>query len=41
LLVVDDQPEVVDALASVLDEFGFGCERAPSAAANLLASRTY
>ena len=43
VLVVDDQAEVLDAIASVLDELGFECDRATSAAvaANLLASRAY
>ena len=43
VLVVDDRADVLDALASVVDELGFECDRAPSAAvgANLLASRTY
>ncbi len=43
VLVVDDRPEVLDALASVVDELGFECDRASSAAvgANLLASRSY
>ena len=43
VLVVDDRDDVLDALASVVDELGFECDRAPSAAvgANLLASRTY
>jgi signal transduction histidine kinase/ActR/RegA family two-component response regulator len=43
VLVVDDRDDVLDALASVVDELGFECDRAPSAAvgANLLASRSY
>ena len=43
VLVVDDRDDVLDALASVLDELGFECDRAASAAvaANLLASRPY
>ena len=43
VLVVDDRDDVLDALASVVDELGFECDRAPSAAvgANLLASRPY
>lgn len=43
VLVVDDRAEVLDALASVVDELGFECDRASSAAvgANLLASRSY
>lgn len=43
ILVVDDRDDVLDALASVIDELGFECDRAPSAAvgANLLASRLY
>jgi signal transduction histidine kinase/ActR/RegA family two-component response regulator len=43
VLVVDDRDDVLDALASVVDELGFECDRASSAAvgANLLASRPY
>ncbi len=43
VLVVDDRAEVLEALASVVDELGFECDRASSAAvgANLLATRTY
>jgi len=43
VLIVDDHDDVLDALASVLDELGFECDRATSAAvaANLLASRPY
>ena len=43
LLIVDDREDVIDALASVIDELGFDCEQATSAAvgANLLASRAY
>ncbi|HEV7577343.1 MAG TPA: hybrid sensor histidine kinase/response regulator [Caldimonas sp.] len=43
ILIVDDRDDVLDALASVLDELGFECDRATSAAvaANLLASRPY
>jgi len=43
VLIVDDRADVLDALASVLDELGFECDRATSAAvaANLLASRPY
>ncbi|MDQ6639847.1 MAG: hybrid sensor histidine kinase/response regulator [Pseudomonadota bacterium] len=43
ILLVDDRDDVLDALASVLDELGFECDRATSAAvaANLLASRPY
>jgi CheY-like chemotaxis protein len=43
VLIVDDRDDVLDALASVLDELGFECDRATSAAvaANLLASRSY
>ena len=43
VLIVDDRDDVLDALASVLDELGFECDRATSAAvaANLLASRPY
>ena len=43
VLIVDDRDDVLDALASVLDELGFECDRARSAAvaANLLASRPY
>jgi CheY-like chemotaxis protein len=43
ILIVDDREDVLDALASVIDELGFECDRATSAgvAANLLASRPY
>jgi signal transduction histidine kinase/CheY-like chemotaxis protein len=43
VLIVDDRGDVLDALASVVDELGFECDRATSAAvaANLLASRAY
>jgi len=43
VLIVDDRDDVLDALASVLDELGFECDRATSTAvaANLLASRAY
>lgn len=43
VLIVDDRNDVLDALASVIDELGFECDRATSAAvaANLLASRPY
>ncbi|MGZ8259580.1 MAG: ATP-binding protein [Caldimonas sp.] len=43
LLVVDDNADIADALASVADELGFECDCAPSVAvaANALASRTY
>jgi len=43
VLIVDDRADVLDALASVLDELGFECDRTTSAAvaANLLASRPY
>ena len=43
VLVVDDREDVLDALGSVVDELGFECDRALSAAvgANLLASRPY
>ncbi|MEO7116942.1 MAG: hybrid sensor histidine kinase/response regulator, partial [Caldimonas sp.] len=43
VLVVDDRDDVLEALASVVDELGFACDRASSAAvgANLLATRTY
>jgi signal transduction histidine kinase/CheY-like chemotaxis protein len=43
VLLVDDRDDVLDALASVIDELGFECDRATSAAvaANLLASRPY
>ena len=43
VLVVDDDRDVADALAAVLDELGFECDRAPSVAvaANALASRRY
>jgi signal transduction histidine kinase/ActR/RegA family two-component response regulator len=43
VLIVDDRDDVLDALASVLDELGFECDRATSSAvaANLLASRPY
>ena len=43
VLVVDDRDDVLEAIVSVVDELGFECDRAPSAAvaANLLASRAY
>ena len=43
ILVVDDRDEVRHALVSVLDELGFECDSAPSAAAgaNFLAARRY
>ena len=43
VLVVDGDDDIADALASVVDELGFECDRASSAAiaANLLASRHY
>ncbi len=43
VLIVDDRDDVLDALASVVDELGFECDRTTSAAvaANLLASRPY
>lgn len=43
VLVVDDRDDVLDALASVVEELGFECDRASSAAvgANLLAARVY
>jgi signal transduction histidine kinase/ActR/RegA family two-component response regulator len=43
VLVVDDREDVIDALVSVIDELGFECDQATSAAvgANLLASRSY
>jgi signal transduction histidine kinase len=43
ILIVDDREDVLAALASVVDELGFECDRAMSAAvgANLLASRSY
>ncbi|HSC62236.1 MAG TPA: hybrid sensor histidine kinase/response regulator [Caldimonas sp.] len=43
ILIVDDREDVLDALASVVDELGFECDRATSAAvaANLLAARPY
>jgi signal transduction histidine kinase/CheY-like chemotaxis protein len=43
VLIVDDRDDVLHALASVVDELGFECDRATSAAvaANLLASRAY
>ena len=43
VLIVDDRSDVLDAIASVVDELGFECDRATSAAvaANLLASRSY
>jgi signal transduction histidine kinase/CheY-like chemotaxis protein len=43
VLIVDDRDEVRDALASVIDELGFECDCAASAAAgaNLLAARRY
>lgn len=43
VLVVDDRADVLDAIAGVIDEIGYRCDRASSAgeAANLLASRRY
>jgi signal transduction histidine kinase len=43
VLIVDDREDVLGALASVVDELGFECDQAQSAAvgANLLASRAY
>ena len=43
LLVVDDRADVLDALIGVVDQLGYECDRAGSAAiaANLLAARTY
>jgi signal transduction histidine kinase len=43
VLVVDDREDVLDALASVIDELGFECDRAGSAAAaaDLLTTRHY
>jgi signal transduction histidine kinase/CheY-like chemotaxis protein len=43
VLVVDDREDVLDALASVIDELGFECDRAGSAAAaaDLLTTRRY
>ncbi len=43
VLVVDDRPDVLDALSSVIDELGFECDRASSTAeaASLLATRRY
>jgi signal transduction histidine kinase/ActR/RegA family two-component response regulator len=43
VLVVDDRADVLDAIAGVIDEIGYLCDRAASAgeAANLLASRRY
>ena len=43
LLLVDDRADVLDALIGVVDQLGYECDRAPSAAiaANLLAARTY
>ena len=43
VLVVDDREDVLEALSSVIDELGFDCDRASSAAvaANLLAARRY
>lgn len=43
VLIVDDRDDVLDALADVVDELGFECDRASSAAigANLLATRPY
>jgi signal transduction histidine kinase/ActR/RegA family two-component response regulator len=43
VLIVDDRDDVLDALTSVVDELGFECDRATSAAVaiNLLTSRVY
>ena len=43
ILIVDDRSDVLDALASVIDELGYELDRAGSAAAatRLLAERTY
>ena len=43
ILIVDDRDDILDALASVVDELGFESDRASSfaVAANLLASRAY
>ena len=43
ILIVDDREDILDALSSVVDELGFECHRASSAAigANLLAARRY
>jgi signal transduction histidine kinase/CheY-like chemotaxis protein len=43
VLVIDDDRDIADALAAVLDELGFECDRAPSdaVAANALATRRY
>ena len=43
LLLVDDRADVLDALIGVVDQLGYECDRAASAAvaANLLAARTY
>ncbi|MDQ6629472.1 MAG: hybrid sensor histidine kinase/response regulator [Pseudomonadota bacterium] len=43
VLVIDDQEDILDALIGVVDELGYECDRASSAAigANLLAARTY
>ena len=43
VLVVDDRADVLDAIAGVIDEIGYRCDRAASAgeAVNLLASRRY
>ena len=43
VLVVDDREDILDALIGVVDELGYECDRASSAAigANLLAARTY
>lgn len=43
VLVVDDREDVLDAVAGVIDEIGYRCDRASSAgeAGNLLASRRY
>jgi signal transduction histidine kinase len=43
VLVVDDRPEVLEAISSVVRQLGFDCDTALSAAtaANLLGARTY
>lgn len=43
ILVVDDRDDVLDALVSLVDELGYECDRASSAAigANLLAAKAY